>query len=112
MGAVTAERTAEPGSRWQSLCLMRYVPVSTAAFVERYFADGFTAVAAAKAPSLAWNREDALQDMLLCKAFRRAMTRPVHYVPTPEGFRVAVHAELGWACSRATGVSMVGGRCV
>jgi LysR family transcriptional regulator (chromosome initiation inhibitor) len=30
------------------------------------------------------------------KAFRRAITRPVHYVPTTEGFAAAVRAGLGW----------------
>jgi LysR family transcriptional regulator, chromosome initiation inhibitor len=96
MGAVTTERTPVPGCRTQSLGLMRYIPMATGAYVKRYFAEDFTAEAAAAAPSLAWNREDALQDMLLRKAFRRVMSRPVHYVPTPEGFRAAVRAGLGW----------------
>ena len=30
------------------------------------------------------------------KAFRRDVRRPVHYVPTAEGFRAAVRAGLGW----------------
>jgi LysR family transcriptional regulator (chromosome initiation inhibitor) len=38
-----------------------------------YLPDGFTPEAAAAAPSLAWNRDDALQDMLLRKAFRRVI---------------------------------------
>ena len=58
--------------------------------------DGFTADAVASAPSLAWNRDDALQDMLVRKAFRRSIARPVHYVPTAEGFAAAVRAGLGW----------------
>jgi hypothetical protein len=59
---------------------------------------GLTTEAAATARSLAWNRDDAVQDMLLRKAFRRAFSRPVHYVPTAEGFAAAVRAGLGWAC--------------
>ena len=47
-------------------------------------------------PSLAWNRDDALQDKLIRKAFRRDVRRPVHYVPTAEGFGAAVRAGLGW----------------
>jgi LysR family transcriptional regulator (chromosome initiation inhibitor) len=47
-------------------------------------------------PSIAWNRDDALQDLLVRKAFRRAVARPVHYVPTSEGFGAAVRAGLGW----------------
>ena len=97
MGAVTTERTPVPGCRVESLGVMRYVPVATAAYIERNLPDGFTADAAAVAPSLAWNRADALQDTLVRKAFRRTVSRPVHYVPTAEGYRAAVLAGLGWA---------------
>lgn len=96
MGAVTTERSPVPGCRVQSLGVMRYLPVASAGYVERHLPDGFTAAAAAHAPSLAWNRDDALQDMLIRRAFRRAITRPVHYVPTAEGFGAAVRAGLGW----------------
>jgi LysR family transcriptional regulator (chromosome initiation inhibitor) len=96
MGAVTTERTPVPGCRVQPLGVMRYLPVASAPYVERYLAGGFTASAAAEAPSLAWNRDDALQDMLIRKAFRRAITRPAHLVPTAEGFAAAVRAGLGW----------------
>jgi LysR family transcriptional regulator, chromosome initiation inhibitor len=96
MGAVTTERRPVPGCRTESLGVMRYVPVASEAFVTRHFRDGFTAKSVATAPSLAWNRDDALQDMLVRKAFRRAISRPVHYVPTAEGFGAAVRAGLGW----------------
>jgi LysR family transcriptional regulator (chromosome initiation inhibitor) len=96
MGAVTTERTAVPGCRVQSLGVMRYVPVAAEGYVRRHLPDGFTAAAAAKAPSLAWNRDDALQDNLIRKAFRKHIGRPVHYVPTAEGFGAAVRAGLGW----------------
>ncbi len=96
MGAVTTERAAVPGCRVLPLGVMRYVPVAAASYVERYLPDGFTAGAAGAAPSLAWNRSDALQDLLVRKTFRRDITRPVHYVPTAEGFGSAVRAGLGW----------------
>ncbi|WP_123026510.1 LysR family transcriptional regulator ArgP [Mycolicibacterium stellerae] len=95
MGAVTTERDPVPGCRAQSLGVMRYVPVASAHYVERYLPHGLTAEAAV-APSLAWNRNDALQDMLVRKAFRRNIARPVHYVPTADGFGAAVRAGLGW----------------
>jgi LysR family transcriptional regulator (chromosome initiation inhibitor) len=75
---------------------MRYVPVAAPAYLKRYLPEGVAAESVALAPSLAWNRDDALQDMLLRKAFRRAFTRPVHYVPTAEGFGAAVRAGVGW----------------
>ncbi len=96
MGAVTTERTPVPGCRVQPLGVMRYVPVASADYAQRYLPDGFTADAVGSAPSLAWNRDDALQDMLVRRAFRRTIARPVHYVPTAEGFAAAVRAGLGW----------------
>jgi LysR family transcriptional regulator (chromosome initiation inhibitor) len=96
MGAVTTERTPVPGCRVQALGVMRYIAVAAPAYIERYLPDGFTAQAVSDASSLAWNRDDALQDMLVRKVFRRAISRPVHFVPTAEGFGAAVRAGLGW----------------
>jgi LysR family transcriptional regulator, chromosome initiation inhibitor len=96
MGAVTTERAPVPGCRVQPLGVMRYIPVASPTYVQRYLPDGFSAHGVAVAPSLAWNRDDALQDMLLRKAFRRVFSRPVHYVPTAEGFGAAVRAGVGW----------------
>jgi len=96
MGAVTTERTPVAACRVQSLGVIRYVPVASPAYAERYLTDGFTAKSVATAPSLAWNRDDALQDLLVRRAFRRTLPRPVHYVPTAEGFGAAVRAGLGW----------------
>ena len=81
-----------PGYRVQSLGVMRYLPVASAAYLDRYLWEGFTREAVAAAPSIAWNRDDALQDILVRTAFRRAVTRSVHYVPTAEGFGAAVRA--------------------
>jgi LysR family transcriptional regulator, chromosome initiation inhibitor len=96
MGAVTTERHPVPGCRVQSLGVMRYIPVASKSYIKRYLLDGFTAHAVSAAPSLAWNRDDALQDELVCKAFRRQIARPQHFVPTAEGFAAAVRAGLGW----------------
>jgi LysR family transcriptional regulator, chromosome initiation inhibitor len=96
MGAVTTERAAVPGCRVRSLGVMRYVPVAGPAFVGRYLSEGFTVDAVAAAPSLAWNRDDALQDMLVRRTFSRSIPRPVHYVPTADGFGAAIRAGRGW----------------
>ncbi len=96
MGAVTTERTPVPGCRVYPLGMMRYLPVASAGYLERNLSEGFTREVVAIAPSIAWNRNDALQDMLVRKAFRCTVARPVHYVPTAEGFGAAVRAGLGW----------------
>lgn len=96
MGAVTTERAAVSGCRVQPLGVMRYVPVASRAYVKRYLPGGFTIDAVRAAPSLSWNRDDSLQDQLLRKVFRKSIRRPIHYVPTAEGFGAAVRAGLGW----------------
>ncbi len=96
MGAVSTERTPVPGCRVHGLGVMRYLAVASPAYVARYLPDGLTRVSAADAPSVAWNRDDTLQDALLHRVFRRTIARPVHYVPTAEGFAAAVRAGLGW----------------
>ncbi len=53
MGAVTTERHPVPGCRVQPLGVMRYVPVATPAYVERYLADGFSAHSASGRLTLA-----------------------------------------------------------
>ena len=113
MGAVTTERTPVPGCRVQPLGVMRYVPVAGPAYIKRHLSDGFTAHAVAVAPSLAWNRDDALQDMLIRKVFRRDIAGPQHYVPTAEGFGAAVRAGLGWGMfPEQSGRGGAGGRFV
>ena len=114
MGAVTTERTAVTGCRTQPLGVMRYLPVASPDFVDRHLRGGVTAVTMAAAPSLAWNHDDALQDSLLHKLFRRSVPRPVHYVPTSEGFRAATTVGLGWAMypERAAAESLADGTFV
>lgn len=96
MGAVTTEQRPVPGCRVHPLGAMRYVPVASTEYVRRYLPDGFTRDAAPEAPSLSWNRDDALQDQLVRKVFRKVIVRPTHYIPTAEGFGAAVRAGLGW----------------
>lgn len=114
MGAVTTERATVAGCRTQPLGVMRYLPVASPDFVDRYLGDGVTAATMAAAPSLAWNRDDALQDSLIRKLFRRPVPRPVHYVPTTDGFRAATTVGLGWAMypERAAAESLADGTFV
>lgn len=96
MGAVTTERIPVSGCRVRPLGVTRYLPVAAPHYLQRHLPDGLTADAATAAPSLSWNRADALQDQLLRSVFRRSIRRPIHYIPTAEGFGAAVRAGLGW----------------
>ena len=102
MGAVTTERAPVPGCRVQPLGVMRYIPVASKAYIKRHLPDGFSAQAVAAAPSLAWNRDDALQDELVRKAFRRSIARPQHVVTDSGGLRRG--------CARRFGVGDVPGQ--
>jgi len=96
---VSTERTLVPGCRVQPLGVMRYVPVASQTFIEQHLPDGFTAHAVMKAPSLAWNQDDALQDMMVRKVFRHHILRPTYFVPTAEGFGARCARGCGGACS-------------
>jgi LysR family transcriptional regulator (chromosome initiation inhibitor) len=96
LGAVTTESEPVAGCRAYPLGAMRYVPGASKAFVARYLPDGFTGTAAARAPVVAWNRDDALQDDFVRKVFRRTTAAPMHYVPTVGGNIAAIRAGLGW----------------
>ena len=100
MGAVTTERTPLPGCRVQPLGVMRYIPVASKSYIKRYLTDGFTGHAVAAAPSLAWNRDDALQDELVRKAFRRHIARPQHFVPLRRDSGPPCAPAWAGACSR------------
>lgn len=98
VAAVTSVAEAVPGCRSTLLGAMRYRPVASPAFVERWFPDGPTRDALAVAPVLAFDRKDDLQDRYL-----RARTGggasldpPRHHVPASNEFRRAIELGMGW----------------
>jgi hypothetical protein len=94
MGAVTTSATRCRAAVCKPLGVMRYIAVASTAYMKRCLPEGFTAHVVALALSLAWNRDDALQDMLVQKVFRRDSVRPQHFIPTAEGS--ARLCALGW----------------
>ncbi|BBB43932.1 hypothetical protein MASB_44980 [Mycobacteroides abscessus subsp. bolletii BD] len=87
MGAVTTERVAVPGCRVRRLGAMRYVPIASAAYFDRYLVSGFTADAVVAAPSLAWSRDDGLQDQLVRKVFAELLRDAFTTYPRQRGLR-------------------------
>ncbi|MGO1289595.1 MAG: ArgP/LysG family DNA-binding transcriptional regulator, partial [Cellulosimicrobium funkei] len=79
---------------------MRYRPCASPAFVERWFPDGPTAAALSRAPVLAFDRKDDLQERYLrlrAEEAGTALDPPRHYVPASHEFRRAVELGMGWA---------------
>lgn len=96
MAAVTASSSAIPGCTAKLLGRMRYRPMSTRAFAQSWFPDGPTGTALARAPLVAFDRDDLLQDRWLRRHSRRRLTPPRHHVPGSNAFVQAVREGLGW----------------
>ncbi|WP_069387303.1 LysR family transcriptional regulator ArgP [Cellulosimicrobium cellulans] len=97
VAAVTSVAEAVPGCRSTLLGTMRYRPVASPAFVERWFPDGPTREALAVAPVLAFDRKDDLQDRYLrARAGGAPLDPPRHHVPASNEFRRAIELGMGW----------------
>jgi len=85
------------GCAAEPLGAMRYRLVAAPAFVERWFARGFTRAAARRAPVMVYDRKDQLQaDILLRELGLPADAYPCHYVPGSEPFLLAIRLGLGY----------------
>ncbi|UTT59380.1 LysR family transcriptional regulator ArgP [Cellulosimicrobium cellulans] len=99
VAAVTSVADAVPGCRSTLLGRMRYRPCASPAFLERWFPDGPTAAALSRAPVLAFDRKDDLQERYLrlrAEEAGTALEPPRHYVPASNEFRRAVELGMGW----------------
>lgn len=97
MAAVTGDSTPLPGCTSTPLGRMRYRAYAAPDFAARWFPDGLTTAALARAPRIDFDRKDTLQDRFTRRVTRRALDPPRHYVPASADFAVATHLGLGWA---------------
>jgi LysR family transcriptional regulator (chromosome initiation inhibitor) len=96
VAAVTAAATPVPGCTSTPLGVLRYRPAAVPSFVERWFPDGPSAAALARAPVVHFDRDDDLQRGWLRRRTRGRADPPAHHVPSTEAFVQAVLAGLGW----------------
>lgn len=94
MGAVTSRATPVAGCRVQPLGGMRYRPVATPAFVQRWNPDVPDGLATA--PRVDYDRRDDLQAQWLAARGVDPAAMPRHYVPASNDFAIAVKLGLGW----------------
>ncbi|UYM06464.1 LysR substrate-binding domain-containing protein [Solicola gregarius] len=95
MAAVTAEPTPVQGCAAVRLGAMRYLPMASRDFCDRYLG-GPLGASLAKAPMLNFNRKDALQTSYLRSVTRRSAYPPTHFLPSSAAFSEAVRMGLGW----------------
>jgi LysR family transcriptional regulator (chromosome initiation inhibitor) len=102
LAAVTSLAAPVQGCRSRRLGTLRYVATARPAFVRRWFAQGVTAEALARAPSLLFNRKDRLQAQWVRRVLRptggarREIDLPTHWLPSTQAFIDAVLADVGW----------------
>ncbi|NMM85550.1 transcriptional regulator ArgP [Rhodococcus sp. SRB_17] len=96
MAAITSVATPIQGCTSSLLGIMRYRPMASASFCERWFSDGVTAEALSKAPVVVFNRKDLLQDRYLGRKLGQLVDPPRHFVPATADFSDAVRLGYGW----------------
>jgi LysR family transcriptional regulator (chromosome initiation inhibitor) len=100
MAAVTSSPDPVTGCSVRALGRMRYLPVASPGFTERWLCgpkDAPLRAVIGDAPLVVFDRNDGLQDEFV-RAIRggRAASARRHFMPTSEGFVDAVVAGMGW----------------
>jgi LysR family transcriptional regulator (chromosome initiation inhibitor) len=76
---------------------MRYRPMATPAFIDRWFGEGVNRAALAAAPVVIFDRKDDIQHNYLRAFGEPELTPPQHFVPVSADFVTAVRLGFGWA---------------
>lgn len=97
MAAVTAVGEPVQGCAVTALGSMRYRARAHPALADRWFPDGFTADACARAPMVTFDEKDRMQDdFLIAVHGAAAPTMPRHRIPSSTDFARAIRLGLGW----------------
>ena len=95
VAAVTTEARPVAGCRAVRLGVMRYRPVAAPSVAERFFPDGVTPAALARAPVVAFDYADDLQHAYV-RRHGRELDPPSHQVPSSADFLAAILLGMGW----------------
>lgn len=96
IAAVTSMEKPVAGCRRYSLGALRYHATASPEFVRRYFPDGVTPQALARAPSITFNQKDRLQADWIRRTFATDVNAPTHWLPATQGFLDAALLGMGW----------------
>lgn len=96
VAAVTSHGQPVQGCNCYALGALRYAATASPGFVERWFPEGLTEEAAARAPCLVFNRKDRLQALWLRQALGSDVQPPLHWLPSSQAFVDGALAGLGW----------------
>ena len=96
VAAVTTDAIPVAGCSVTRLGSMRYRPMAAPSFADRWFPDGPTADALARAPVVVFDRKDDLQHRYLRDRLPGPARPPTHSVPSTADFLTAIRLGLGW----------------
>jgi LysR family transcriptional regulator (chromosome initiation inhibitor) len=96
VAAVTGHSTPIQGCDCHPLGALRYIATASPEYCTRWFADGFSEPAAARAPCLIFNQKDRLQAQWLRQALGADVQPPLHSLPSSQAFVDAALAGIGW----------------
>lgn len=94
--AVSAFSGTVQGCDARPLGAIRYHATASPAFMRRWFSDGVTPEALARAPCITFNAKDRLQMAWLRQVFGIDIAPPTHWLPSSQAFVDAALAGLGW----------------
>jgi LysR family transcriptional regulator (chromosome initiation inhibitor) len=114
LAAVTADPRPVQGCRVVPLGKMRYVPLATPEYAERWLTGKPLPEALAEAPMVIFNEKDVLQHRLVRKVTRRKLDPPAHAIPASAPFHEAIRIGLGWGMieDQLAGPELAAGRLV
>jgi LysR family transcriptional regulator (chromosome initiation inhibitor) len=96
MAAITSVSEPVQGCVVRALGHMRYRPMASRSFVQRWLPDGPTEEALDAAPVVIYDRTDDLQDAYLRRRAGPGAHPPRHFIPASSEFASAVRLGLGW----------------
>lgn len=96
IAAVTSLSKPVQGCRLTPLGVLQYRATASPEFIARYFADGVTYDAIARAPALTFNQKDRLQDQWVRTVLGTDIACPTHWLPSTQAFVDASLSGMGW----------------
>lgn len=99
LAAITSHAGPLQGCDTLPLGALRFIPTASPAYIARWFPDGVTAQALARAPALTFSNQDRMQHRWVARqvAPARPPVFPFHRLASANGFVDACSAGLGWA---------------
>lgn len=96
VAAVTSLQKPVAGCKVSPLGRLTYHATASPQFMTRYFPDGVTAEALARAPALTFNQKDGLQQDWARQTLGALDPGPTHWLPSTHGFVDAALLGMGW----------------